>query len=512
MHPWITILIYLCLANYRFITCAVTEDGDVLWSALLDLHSIHCGEIDMCHMTNSNHIEPSADLFPQPCCVPCSCSATCESNQNCCPFRMRFKSISDVISTPSDTGRETVITSERNRIPNELNTPLEHLQSGSDILKRNNDKRSNQNGKRNHSETLHIAKGLRAKTWFDNITTVEMTTLSVITAKILYNEITSKKYDINDNSSDSTVDYPGVQIACIRPQLFYRLNVHPDSDAYEMVTSCPAEFKDTIIVEKCRAGQSNENIADVIPMTSKLSGLSYVNKYCLFCNEHVQHSKSVDEWQINIVRQRTTYSHLILHHPQFLITFLSNHFCNVHFVPKNLTALRKCKLYDVISCNKTGLWENYDYTTEKVCNAGEYLPVIHTVNGDTLLFKNIACVLCNIHSGITNVSRLNCLDSFSKPRSRRILSVNYQSFGGFPASDKEDLSVTYIETASLRDFRSETCPDDSILLLVSFLTNARYHNMLPYANCYLGSILCTLPSQYDTESILCTLLTQYATL
>ena len=464
MHPGITILIYMCLANYCFIPGTVIEDSDVLWSVLLDLHSKHCGEIDMCHVHNSNHIEPSAGLFPQPCCVPCSCSATCESNQNCCPSRMRFKTISDVTSTPSDTGKEAATTSERNRVDNESNTSTEHMLSGSDILNEGNARKSNQIVKRNHSETLNIARGIRAETWLDNITIVEKSTSSVITVKILHNETFCNKSDIDDSSSNNSVE-----IACIRPQMFYRLNAHPDSDAYEMVTSCPAEFKDTKIVERCRAGQSHENIADVIPMTSKHSGLAYVNKYCLFCNEHVQQSESVDEWRINTVCHRTSYSHLILPHPQFLKKLINYHFCNVHFVPKNLTALRKCKLYDVVSCNKTGLWENYDYSIEKACNAGEYLPIIHTVNGvngDRLLFKNIACVLCNILSGISNISRYNCGYYSSTPNSRQILSVNFHSFGGFPASDKEDISVAYIETAALRELRSETCPDDSILLLV----------------------------------------------
>ena len=348
MRLGIKILIFLCLVSYCLRVCAVVENSDALWSILLGLHTKYCGEIDMCYMPNSSHVEQPADLFPLPCCVPCSCAATCESNLNCCPDRMRLESTSD-IATPILSQVASGITT----------SPLD--------LKR----------KRRQDEISNEVVQNISDNW-------------------------------NDKTSDDNLERNSVQTACVRPQLLYRLNAHPDSDAYEMIISCPADFEDTSIIKKCRAGHSNGNISDIIPMTSKLSGLTFVNKYCLFCNEHIQDSTSVDEWEINIVWQRTGYSHITLVHPRFLIKFMSSHFCNVHFVPKNLTTLRKCKLYDVVSCNKTGLWETHDSTLESVCNSGEFLPVIHSVRDKRLLYKNIACVFCNIPPGLTNINRLQC--------------------------------------------------------------------------------------------------------
>ena len=255
-----------------------------------------------------------------------------------------------------------------------------------------------------------------------------------------------------------------------------------------MVISCPKDLKDTIIVEKCRAGQSNKNIADVIPITSKLTGLTYVNKYCLLCNEPAVRSKSVvNEWRIHIILHRITFFHTVFMRPQSFMNIVNNHFCNVHFAPKNLTAVHECKLYDVTSCNETGLWENYDYTIEKTCSAGETLPVIHTVDGDRLLFKNIACVLCNVLSGITTDSRLNCgLPSDSRPRPRRTLSVNYHGFNGSQAADEEDIFVGYIETATLHYLKSDTCPDGQIKLLVRFFLSFFLSLFLSFFTTLLG--------------------------
>ena len=168
------------------------------------------------------------------------------------------------------------------------------------------------------------------------------------------------------------------------------------------------------------------------------------------------------------------YQHIIFMRPQSLMNTVNNHFCNVHFVPKSKTVVQKCKLYDVTSCNETGFWENYDYTIEKTCNAGETLPVIHTVEGDRLLFKNVACVLCNTLSGTTKNNRLECgypsvSTSVSTKFHRQTLSVNYFGSNGPQTADEEDISVGYIETAILHNLKSDTCSDGSIELLVRFL-------------------------------------------
>ena len=142
MHPGILIiLLFPSLYQHCLIKGAENEDSDALWTVLLDLHSVYCGETDVCHM--ANYTEPSPDLFPLPCCVPCSCSATCESNQNCCPSRMRFKSVSGVTTTSSDTDKRAVMTVERKRLDNTFNTSIEKLHRDSDSLNGDNVRHTN---------------------------------------------------------------------------------------------------------------------------------------------------------------------------------------------------------------------------------------------------------------------------------------------------------------------------------------------------------------------------------
>ena len=76
MNAGMTILLFLCLIRHCLVGGTVNYDSDELLAILLDLHSLHCGEAAMCHMTNSNHIEPTVDMWPKPCCVPCSCLST----------------------------------------------------------------------------------------------------------------------------------------------------------------------------------------------------------------------------------------------------------------------------------------------------------------------------------------------------------------------------------------------------------------------------------------------------
>ena len=469
-----TILLHLCLFKHCLIMCAETETSVYLWSVLLDLHRIYCGEIDMCHVTNNNYTEPSPELFPLPCCVPCSCSANCESDQNCCPTRMTFEPksiISDVTTAPQNERLEITTSAD------ERKHDMMHFLRGSDSWRGENVTMSTQNKIRSDSDTLESIKELGTKTWLDNANVAGKTTTSNATPAEKQPMVGSNDKADNGNTSLEKKDpYNGVQIACLRPQVLHSLNRHPNSDAYEMVISCPEDIKELVTIEKCIAGQSNEYIGDIIPVTSKVTGLTYVNKYCLFCNEHELESKSVVEWQIRILWQRSYYIHTIFLRPQSFMNIVSDHFCNVHFVPTDVTPTRKCKLFDVTKCNETGIWEDYDSTLDDTCNNGEDLPVIHTVNGDRLMFKNIACMLCNSPSSNFNISRLECgYDPDSTPFPRRTLSVTYHSVSGPQVTD-EDISVDYIEKTTLHvhSLKSESCSDGSIKLLVRALFHLHF--------------------------------------
>ena len=270
-------------------------------------------------------------------------------------------------------------------------------------------------------------------------------------------------------NTDAEID--GTETACIRPQLFYKPNVHPDSSAYKMVISCPADFPDALKTKKCKAGQNNTNISDAIPITSKLTGLTYVNKHCLFCNEPQVSTASCDEWQIQLDDRYTNYRHRIILYPQSLMYWASNYFFNVHFVPKTQSSVKNCITYDVSSCNQTGLWDNYNKSIESVCRHGDDLPITHSVNGNILLFKNIACVHCNAPPDFSD-SRLFCayMSSYTGypdfQRPRQTLTLYFNGLAALPKPDIEEIPVSYIETSVLDNIPAVSCGQGLLAILV----------------------------------------------
>ena len=275
----------------------------------------------------------------------------------------------------------------------------------------------------------------------------------IITETIVKTTTSHLKSDSIDDSSVNISEKQSVEMVCIRPQLFYNPNGHPDSVAYKMVVSCPPGFPDASRLAKCKAGQGNENIADIIPITSKLSGLTYINKHCLFCNEpQQQYTQSRDEWEIQLIDQNMPYRHWSIKNPQSVISLPRFHFFNVHFLPKTSSSAQKCIIYDVSSCNQTGLLKINNKTLELVCRRGDHLPVIHTVNGRRLLFKNIACVHCNSPTGFVD-NPLACAYSPDSQSHLQTLTINFHSLASYSTLGLENIQTTYIEASVLEKFQ-----------------------------------------------------------
>ena len=232
---------------------------------------------------------------------------------------------------------------------------------------------------------------------------------------------TSNQNDINDDviaregvARDRTMGDLGSSESmpmtnCVRPQALYKLNRNLNSEAYEMVTTCPVWFEDEETIEKCHTGMENDNLINIIPIQSKLTGLTYANKYCLDCNRAYENDTSeFREWQPILVGFSASFLHKSFIRPEFIkkdILSIRSGFENIHFEPnKASTAPVKCKAYDVTFCNQTGFLDVYNDTIANICHNGPVLPIMHDVRppgisyrsiSDRKLFKNIACLLCN---------------------------------------------------------------------------------------------------------------------
>ena len=268
-----------------------------LLAILLDLHVQHCGDAVMCREINDSLIESTTTMFPKPCCIPCSCLPTCGAEQNCCPF---------VNTLPKTSDQSTINESH------ELDNPFYTKHKVPQIHERaKNETPSPKN--RNESKSNDTKLAFDAKDFL--LTTEDEET--AITPKKDVGTIHIDGSNFKSYENDGFDAETQLKTVCVRPQLFYKPNLYPDSEAYEMIVYCPSDYGDALVAEKCRHGNRNDNIEDVIPVTSKDSGLTYMNKHCLFCNEK-NSTRIVEEWQIQIIDEKSVYHHQTYQHPQFL--------------------------------------------------------------------------------------------------------------------------------------------------------------------------------------------------
>ena len=111
-----------------------------------------------------------------------------------------------------------------------------------------------------------------------------------------------------------------------------------DSQASEMVTTCPEWFKDVKIIEKCHAGMENDNILDIIPVTSTLAGMTYANIFYADCNGISANATSkFHDWQPSLVGLVVYLPYRTFLLPELIVEEMNGHNAgreNIHFVPQ----------------------------------------------------------------------------------------------------------------------------------------------------------------------------------
>ena len=343
-------------------------DNNTVVTKLLELHRHHCGETATCG--SSEHVEPSEFLIPVPCCVPCSCLPSCVVQQNCCPF-----SVNGPVKAPTATFEVGDIIKD-----NEKNKTENHLI----VIKSDNEGVSENKTGQNKARQHDLEDQVR------NASGSEIDTRDSDLLKVRAVKRTTEK--------------------CTKAQALYEPNRFIDSQAYMMVVTCPDNFNDKFTIDKCSGGFNQKTLLDKIPVSSKLSGLTYRNKYCMLCNEKIQ-TRYITEWRAEIVYSGAFLHRQFIHNPDTVVDTLKEKeqaFCNLHFTPVDENLTRRCNAFDVIkSCNETGLWDIYDDLMERVCLDGYPSPIINRIGSQRLTFKNIGCLYCNMQKDM-NENRLSC--------------------------------------------------------------------------------------------------------
>ena len=390
------------------------NDSDLLLPKLRELHQYHCGETATCG--SSEHMEPSKFAIPVPCCMPCSCLSSCVEQQNCCPWSVNGTT-SELDYPDQDKGESK--TNDRLML---------------------DDKDDNEHW--NHTGVKEEEQHALDRARFANST--ELDTENFETSNLKEHEI------------------------CIRPQIIYRPNMYLDSEAYKVVVTCPDDFKDKVTIDRCTAELDELSLVDMIPVTSKLSGITYRNKDCLRCNENIQ-SKQITEWRAEIVSSSKEYNHVFFPNPETIIDIVIkriNGFTNIQFKPVEEKLSKRCVTYDIMSCNQTGLWDIYDALIEKVCLEGYQLPIISTIEKQTLLFKNIACLYCNFGEEMVG-NRLICGYWKYKRLPFFSLSLNLRSTISNSSNRSILIPAPYIGEDILRRFPHSSCQRGMVYIHVS---------------------------------------------
>ena len=376
---------------------------------------------------------------PVPCCLPCPCLQSCSNNNVCCQelglntdstsyFEARRR-----ISTFTHVNQHTL----RQRI--ESTTTRDEPQP----IYRNRSVMDQHQGRQSDFGKNNSTEGVQS----------------------------FREDDIPGKTTARTTLSSPPLATCNRPQVFNKPNFFIDSQAYIMVKFC---FKGKTMVDKCDRLHFNTDISEMIPITSRLTGLTYLNRFCFMCNEGDVINKVVaDVWDAVIVSYANGYKHRFVLQPNDLMDSIiswSVGYINIHFVPRTRHLAQPCEAYDITSCNQTGLWETYDANVEKLCHDGHSLPILHHINYDynTRRFKNIACLYCNVGDNFNSGTSLTC-SYVPLPRKHSYSQTLNLRLGDIDTGDdesREKLYTSYLERAILPISNSGVCQPGYIGLLV----------------------------------------------
>ena len=254
----------------------------------------------------------------------------------------------------------------------------------------------------------------------------------------------------------------GVEPICFRPQVINRPNGYLDSDAYLMIAACREKFKDDEIKDKCEDAMDNTDIYDMSPVTSRLTGLSYVNKFCLMCNEPIVLDPVV--WEAKFVDVGNYYQMYLVFNPNEFIEMLAMYGGNIHFIPVASHPVQQCESYAISTCNQTGLSDGFDEIMEEICHQGHSLPILH----NSMRFKNIACLLCNEGGSFNGILSCGLWINLEKPYNTYTLTLNIRDTAPDGKTEKGLIHGSYLNHAVLKLPKTKRCPPGYTALLVRY--------------------------------------------
>ncbi|KAL3846565.1 hypothetical protein ACJMK2_017543, partial [Sinanodonta woodiana] len=161
---------------------------------------------------------------------------------------------------------------------------------------------------------------------------------------------------------------------------------------YKIVTTC--DTYGLPYAELCEMNRNNSLSRNDPIVSSRLSGLTYKNKYCAFC--YLEPEINLISWVLDLYCNQDL-TKVALSSPDImslLKTSIGNETCIIAYFPDRVNFLaQKCMVNEIYSveqsiqtCNVSGLWVSYDADVFWACN--HFVLPYHG-------FRNVFCYICN---------------------------------------------------------------------------------------------------------------------
>ncbi|XP_071164871.1 uncharacterized protein [Mytilus edulis] len=154
------------------------------------------------------------------------------------------------------------------------------------------------------------------------------------------------------------------------------------TSGYRMLSTCPKNTRSTLN-ELCVKRRSIQQRIQNAPVTSKLTGMSFRNKFCALCNNETDFI----QWDVDIIHTCNGASEYLT--AKDVLETIINKKCGLIKYQPGTIDVMQCNNSDISlihTCNITGTWLKFNKDIEFACNKFE---------NRFKYFKNIFCYICN---------------------------------------------------------------------------------------------------------------------
>ena len=199
----------------------------------------------------------------------------------------------------------------------------------------------------------------------------------------------------------AALDNNVTQYLCVRNSFLPNRERYIKTRSYYMIYTCDRAYNDLSTIARCE-DPLDGSVLDIAPVTVLSTNITYKNVYCMICN--FQSNAFAVFWEPVLTCFGSWFVKIQngFESADDIPRYLKENdlkLCNLLYkipseVKKTETLVEECVAVDVSTCNMTGEWKIHNQTLRKACDTFS-IPVKASYGGTALIFKNVACLLCN---------------------------------------------------------------------------------------------------------------------